>query len=143
MRRNSVKKFPNRNDGIVIGGGPSGLTLAACLGAAGFSTLCIERESRQNSGKRARADGRTTALSFGSMQILGNAGLAKGLQKSACPILDISVANRDPPLQHEVRHKEVGANPFGWIVENYIFHEALRQRLRKLKNVQLMQGAME
>lgn len=143
MRRKSVKKFVNRNDVVLIGGGPSGLTLAACLGAAGFSTLCIERETRQKSGARARQDGRTTALSYGSMQILHAAGLAQPLQKASCPILDIRVADRDSPLYLEFRHDEVGDNPFGWIVENYFFHQALQKRVGALKNVQTINGAME
>jgi 2-octaprenyl-6-methoxyphenol hydroxylase len=143
MRRKSVKKRAKQNDVIVIGGGPSGLTLAVCLGAAGFSTLCIERESRQGASKRARADGRTTALSYGSMQIFEAAGLTKPLKKAACPILDIRVADRNSPLYLEFKHDEVGDNPFGWIVGNHIFRAALQHRLRALKNVRLVQGAVK
>ena len=122
MRRNSVK-FANRNDVIIAGGGPSGLTLAIALGAAGFSVLCVERKARESAKKIQRADGRTTALSLGSMRILDACGLASRLMPQACPILDIRVADGGSPLHLDFRHREVGKDPFGWIIENHIFHD--------------------
>lgn len=37
----------------------------------------------------------------------------------------------------------MGDNPFGWIVENYFFHQALQKRVRALKNVRLVNGTVE
>jgi len=142
MRRVSVKKSVCRHDVIIVGGGPSGLTLAACLGAAGFSALCLERRT-PSAGKNHAADPRTTALSSGSVRILDACGLWSELRKSACPILDIRVADGRSPFHLDFHHDEVGEEPFGWIVENGIFHRALQKRVRALKSLRFVTGAMQ
>jgi 2-octaprenyl-6-methoxyphenol hydroxylase len=143
MRRNSVKNFANRNDVIIVGGGPSGLTLAVALGAVGFSVLCVERKARHGFQKALRADGRTTALSFSSVSILEACGLWPRLLPHACPIFDIHVADRNSPFHLTFRHREVGDNPFGWIIENHIFHATLQKKVRELKNVRIITGSMK
>jgi len=143
MRPRYVKKTAKRNDVIIIGGGPSGLALAASLGAEGFSVLCLEREAPKNRNKIAKADGRTTALSFGSSRILEKAGLWPRLEKAACPILAIRIADRDAPNFLDFHHGEIGRDPFGWIIENHIFHHALYEHARNLKTVRFEQGIME
>jgi len=142
MRRKSVKHFAPRNDVIIVGGGPSGLTLAVALGSAGFSVACIERGTARGARKIARADGRTTALSCGSVRILEACGLWPHLRQTACPILDIRVADGNSLLHLDFRHSEIGNDPFGWIVENGMFHAALQKRVRALKTVHLMTAEM-
>jgi 2-octaprenyl-6-methoxyphenol hydroxylase len=143
MRRNSVKKRVNRNDIMIVGGGPAGLALASCLGTAGFSVVCIERRAPRRARTIAKLDGRTTALSYGSAQILKNGGVWPHLQKAACPILDIRIIDQNSPAFLDFHHREIGRNPFGWIVENHIFHQALLARIRELKSVQRIEGAVE
>ncbi len=126
-----------KNDVAIIGGGPSGLSLAASLGAAGLSVVCLEREAIR---KKSRPDGRTTALSYRSQKILKSSGVWPRLEKQACPILDIRVADQHAPLYLDFHHHEVGNSPFGWIVENRIFHKALNQRVRELKNVHVIEA---
>src|SRR6185437_3229048 len=142
MRRISIKKLPLRNDAIIVGGGPSGLVLASCLGAAGFSVMCIDRKLAKAPGKKP-SDGRTTALSYGSVKILEYCGVWPLLRETACPILDIRVADRDSPFFLEFDHKEIGQDPFGWIIENGIFHDTLRHHVRRLKTVHFIDGEME
>jgi 2-octaprenyl-6-methoxyphenol hydroxylase len=130
------------DDIVIVGGGPSGLATAACLGAAGFSTVCLERAPPKAAAKSASSDGRTTALSYASVQILKIAGVWARLEKQACPILDIRVADGASTAFLDFDHRDIGKGPFGWIVENGLFHKALRVRLRELKNVRLITGAV-
>ncbi len=141
MRRKSVKNL--NADVIVIGGGPAGLVMTAMLGTAGFSVLTIEREALKSKSTLAKSDQRTTALSYSSTKILERCGLWPLLRKEACPILDIRVADGPSPLFLEFRHREVGDEPFGFIIENHIFHAALRRRATSFKSVTLMTGAMK
>ncbi len=121
---------------IIIGGGPSGLSLAASLGTAGLTVLVLER----GPPKPATFDGRTLALSFRSMTILRKAGVADFIENSACPILDIHVGD-GAAAYLDFSHKEVGDQPFGWIVEHHLFQKALERRLKGLKNVQIIHEA--
>jgi 2-octaprenyl-6-methoxyphenol hydroxylase len=131
----------NASDAIIIGGGPSGLVMAAALGTAGFTVICLERASPRDTAKSAAADRRTTALSYGSAQILKAAGIWARIEKKACPIRDIRVADQDSPAVLDFHHNEIGKDPFGWIVENQTFRVALARRIRALKSVHLVTGA--
>lgn len=126
-----------RTDVIIVGGNYSGLSLAAALGAAGIGAVVLERGPK----KRAVFDGRTLALSFRSMQVLEKAGVAAAITKDACPILDIRVADEGSRAHLDFDHADVGDNPFGWIVENHLFHHALEKRLRTLPCVRIVAPA--
>ncbi len=143
MRPNSVKNSAKRNDIVIVGGGPAGLVLATCLGTLGFSVLCIERRAAKDTRHQAKSDTRTTALSFGSVQILKRCGVWPAIQKAACPILDIRIADGDSPAFLDFHHREVGNDPFGWIIENQIFHHALIKHIGTLKNVRRIEGEMD
>lgn len=129
-----------KTDVIVVGGGHAGLSLAASLGAAGIGVVCLERGDF--AAKRAmKSDGRTLALSFRSMQHLRQNGVAAFMEKEACPILDIRVADQDSPHYLDFHHQEVGMDPFGWIIENPLFNRALEKRVKQLKSVKVLSGA--
>lgn len=124
-------------DVIIVGGNYSGLSLAVALGSAGINVIVLERGLK----KRAQFDGRTLALSFRSMKLLREAQVANEIIKDACPILDIRVADQDSSSHLDFNHTEVGQNPFGWIVENHLFHHALEKRIKALKSVQVVTSA--
>jgi len=125
-------------DVIIIGGNHSGLSLAACLGTAGLDVLVLERGAK----KQARFDGRTLALSFRSMQLLRGAGVGHLIEKDACPMRDIRVADQGSTAYLDFHSRDVGDEPFGWIVENHLFHQALNRRLDALKNVRVMHSTV-
>jgi 2-octaprenyl-6-methoxyphenol hydroxylase len=137
-RQNKVKRVTT--DIIIVGGGHAGLSLAACLGAAGLKVICLECGAAR-ARREARFDGRTLALSFRSMQTLRQGGVARLIEKDICPILDIRVADQDSRNYLDFHHTEVGANPFGWIIENRLFNRALEERIAETTHVSMVTQA--
>ncbi|MBB6252692.1 UbiH/UbiF/VisC/COQ6 family ubiquinone biosynthesis hydroxylase [Nitrospirillum iridis] len=121
-------------DVAIVGGGLAGLSLAAALGTAGVRTICIDRDSPAHQ-LTATFDGRTTAISHGSMKILDGAGVWAHLNGDAGPILDIRVTDQNRPTFLHYDHREVGDQPFGYIVENVVLRRAQFARLAELPSV--------
>ena len=118
---------------LIIGGGLSGLTLAAVLGAAGVDVVCIDRDPPV-SQTALKYDGRTTAISYASHKVLQAAGVWKSLLADCEPILDIRVADGNSPLYlHFASTADGGGAPFGWIIENRLLRQALFKNVRRLK----------
>jgi 2-octaprenyl-6-methoxyphenol hydroxylase len=121
-----------------------GMTLAAALGSAGLSVAIVDAEAPA-AMTAAAFDGRSSAVAFGSKQVLAGIGAWAGMAAEAQPILDIRVSDgtatggvsrlflhdhRDPP-----GHAGKDAPPFGFIVENRVVRRALLQRLAELPAV--------
>lgn len=121
-------------DVIIVGGGHAGCTMAALLGQDGLRVACLDRDSR-DAVLQANFDGRTTAISYASSQILQKAGLWEALVPLACPILDIRVTENDSPVLLEFPPEEADAPAFGWVVENKEFRRVLFDRLKDIKTV--------
>lgn len=131
---------------LIIGGGLSGLTLAAVLGEAGVDVTCIDRDPPFDQLAQ-KYDGRTTAISYASHRILQAAGVWDALLPDCEPILDIRVADGNSPLYlHFASETDTGArapdinpgreapnNPFGWIIENRLLRKGLFENAKRLK----------
>jgi 2-octaprenyl-6-methoxyphenol hydroxylase len=131
-----------RADVLVVGGGLAGLSLTAALGTAGVETVCVDRDSPATRADLA-FDGRTTAIALGSRRILEGGGVwAKVPEEAKGAILEIRVADSDSPLFLHYDHREVGDEPFGWIVENRELRLALFARLAELATVRHLAPAM-
>lgn len=120
---------------IIIGGGLGGLVLANALGASGMRVLLVDDQP-----SLARpSDSRTTALSRSSWHALTHWGvMIRTVQKAACPIMRIRVADRDlpPPLDFDAH--DVGGEPLGWIVDNATLRTALCHAIDQRTNVQIL-----
>lgn len=127
-----MSQHPLHAEVIIIGGGLGGLTLAASLGAAGIDVICLEREEPRAT-RTAQYDGRTTAIAYGPQQVLAACGVWPYLEKDACPILHIRVADQDSPPALDFHAREVGDVPFGWIADNLKLRLALEKRIAQLK----------
>jgi 2-octaprenyl-6-methoxyphenol hydroxylase len=123
-----------RYDVAIVGGGIAGTTMAAILGAAGLAVALIERQA-QAALEAPSYDGRTTAIALGSKRVVAAAGLWDTLLPHACPILDIRVAEGRSPLFLHFDSREVGDEPFGWIVENGRIRRALHARIAAIPSV--------
>ncbi|HWK43745.1 MAG TPA: UbiH/UbiF/VisC/COQ6 family ubiquinone biosynthesis hydroxylase [Stellaceae bacterium] len=111
-------------DVAIAGGGLVGLSLGIALAGAGVKAVVIDREAPAATTDIAY-DGRASAIAFGSRQVLAAIGLWDRIAADAQPILDIRVVEGRSPLFLHYDHREVGAAPLGWIVENRILRRAL------------------
>ena len=85
-----------RSDVIVMGGGPVGLTLALALARQGATCRIVDPMPRE-AMVAPHSDGRASALSSTSWQMLDNLGLAATLKPKACAIAGISVCEALKP----------------------------------------------
>ena len=125
-----------RHDLIVAGGGLTGLALAAAVGGAGYRVLVIEQAPLALL-RSAPYDGRSTAVAQGPRRLLESIGVWPALAPDAGPIRDIIVREGFSPIQVHYDHREIGAEPLGYIIENRLIRGALLDRVAALPTVSL------
>ncbi|MEM6780458.1 MAG: UbiH/UbiF/VisC/COQ6 family ubiquinone biosynthesis hydroxylase [Pseudomonadota bacterium] len=121
-------------DIAIIGGGLSGLALACILAQNGLEVVCIDKEDTKKTLK-TQYDGRTTAISAGSKNVLEQAGIWNDIIKQGCPIRDIHITDSGSPILLEFLSADVSADAFGWIFENLTLRQALIKKAKKLKSL--------
>ena len=132
---------PNTADVLIVGGGFVGLTLAAALSRAGIASAVIEERA---AGRAAAKDGRTSAIAYGSAQVLRGLGIWPRLEPVAEPILEIRVSDGTAPLFLHYDHRELEGRladaPLGYMVENDDLKRVLLDHVAGLSNVALITG---
>jgi 2-octaprenyl-6-methoxyphenol hydroxylase len=119
---------------LVVGGGLAGMTLAIACAAAGLEVAVVDREDPARMLAEP-FDGRSTAIAFGSRQVLAGIGLWPLIASEAEPILEIRVADGAAPLFLHYDHRDLGDDPLGWIVENRVLRRGLFARARALPSL--------
>lgn len=121
-----------QTDIAVIGSGMVGLSLIHLLAPAikqGLSLTLIERHAIEAQNSQVPSfDGRGTAISYGSQQVLHKLGVWQHLSR-ACPIEHISVTDQGHIGQMQMHADEVGTSALGYIVENAELGYGLLQNL--------------
>jgi 2-octaprenyl-6-methoxyphenol hydroxylase len=120
-------------DVCVIGAGPVGGALACRLAEGGARVLIIDRNALPPM-EHPEFDGRAYAIAAGSQPLLASASLWASLPFMPNPIEQIRVSDGRPgrppsPLFLHFDHRELGAGPFGWMVEARSLRIALNRRL--------------
>ncbi len=138
MARKKIKN-PDAFDIIIAGGGLSGLAMAARMAGSGMRILVVERETESRL-TAPTFDGRTTALAYGSKAILESCGVWDAIEPHTCPIEDIRVADQHAPQIVDFESSHMGDMPFGYIVDNRPFREAMFARVGKAANITLRCG---
>lgn len=110
-----------------------GMAAAIAFATAGIRSAVVERVPHP-SQLESRFDGRVSAISLGTKRLLDAIGTWQRMASYAQPIHDIRVIDADSPLFLHYDHREVGSEPFGWIVENRIIREALFARSDALES---------
>ncbi len=125
---------------IIAGGGLVGNALAIALALGGLRVTVIDPLPRAQQ-IAASFDGRTSAISSGSVRILTHLGVWAHIAPLAQPIHDIRVCDEDKPGFVHYSDKDVG-EPFGYIVENATLRRALFTGLEGEANIRLIEGTV-
>jgi 2-octaprenyl-6-methoxyphenol hydroxylase len=112
-------------DVAIVGGGLVGLSLALALAGAGLEVIVIDRETPANTAADA-ADGRSSAIAWGSQRVLAALGIWDALGPHAAAIDDIRVSDGTSRLFLHYDHADVADHPLGYIVENRHTRRALQ-----------------
>jgi 2-octaprenyl-6-methoxyphenol hydroxylase len=129
-------------DIAIIGAGPVGGALACRLAAAGRRILLVDQAALPPM-EHPDFDGRAYAIASGSRKLLDEAGLWDLLPYTPCPILDIKITDGKPgrpasPLQLQFDHRQIGDQPFGWIIEARALRIAINRRIHSDPNILLL-----
>lgn len=130
---------------LVVGGGMVGMAMAAALAGAGIPTVLAEAEKLPDLTADT-FDGRSSAIAYGSQQVLQGIGAWDYMAPEAEPIRDIRVSDgawhmtgaspffvhyhfADLPAGAVPGAGKSGQPPFGWIIENRAVRRGLLKRL--------------
>ena len=109
---------------LIAGGGLNGLLLGIACAGAGLEVVLVDREDPAAMLEQG-FDGRSSAIAYGSQQVLSALGLWPAIAADAEPILEIRVADDNAPFFLHYDHRELGTDaPLGWIVENRVLRRA-------------------
>jgi 2-octaprenyl-6-methoxyphenol hydroxylase len=120
---------------LIAGGGLTGLLLAVTAAEAGLAVAIVDRQDPAAMLGEG-FDGRSSAIGYGSRQVLDVIGLWPDIASNAEPILEIRVVDDDSPLFLHYDHRDLeSAVPLGYIVENRVLRQVLLERLRSAPNL--------
>lgn len=133
------EEYNKKYDIIVVGAGLVGMSMAVALARLGLSVVNVEKTSI-DAQLEPEFDGRVSAISLGSKNILDNIGTWEFMLPHAEPILDIRVTDGNTPVFLHFDHNEIGEEPFGYIVENRYIRYGLHQAALQHKNLALIEN---
>jgi 2-octaprenyl-6-methoxyphenol hydroxylase len=126
-------------DIAIIGGGLAGLTQAILLGNQGWNVACIDRDTPDTQSSEI-FDIRTTAISWGSRNLLKNANIWQDIEDRAECISDILILDENSPIELEFNATDIEAEGFGWIVDNRDLRDVLFKHVQNNQNITHMTG---
>lgn len=127
----------DRQDILIIGGGPVGATLALALRGYGHVITLLEAR-KPDAGAR---DPRTLALSQGSRLILQRLGVWSELAPQATPIDTIHVSQRGRLGRTILRASEEGQEALGYVLSYALLSEVLDRKLAETQEIAVEYGA--
>ena len=139
-------------DITILGAGMAGASLVHLLAparAAGLTVALIDRqplswkandsERPSNSGERPPSfDGRATALSWGTRQILEATGLWQNVRDYACAIEHIQISDEGRFGQAQLHASEQNTDALGYIIENSRLGQGLLAGIEHAKGLTVL-----
>ncbi len=128
-----IKKF----DIAIIGGSFAGMSAGLALSqiSPDLKIAIIEKIDIKNQDRQV--DGRGYAISSKSLQFFDSIGILDEVTKEAGVIRDIKITDYKSPFFLDFLAKETDEEKFGALIESYIVHNCLRNRIIKQNNVEI------
>lgn len=123
-------------DIVVAGGGLVGLSLAAMLGRAGFSTALVEAREPVLDWPPDSVDLRVYAISRASENLLRDAGAWAAIEPHVCAYRDMRVWDAGGSGDIHFDSAELGEACLGYIIESRVIEKALLEVIDALPAVQ-------
>ena len=124
-------------DLVIIGAGPSGLSLACALAKTKLKVAIIEKNSSSKFAK-PQIDGRDIALTHRSKNILKKFGIWKFINsKKISLIKEARVLDGDSPRYLHFDHIKTVKDCLGYLVPNQIIRKAVYKKLQTLKKIKI------
>jgi len=103
-------------DVAIVGGGLAGLSMAVALGKAGLLVAVVDRDNPADA-VTAEYDGRSIAVAYASWQLFKAIDAWQYMKADAQPMQNIMITDGNAPVFLKFEHDDVGADPFGYMVE--------------------------
>ncbi len=124
-------------DLVIIGGGPSGLSLACALAKTKLKIAIIEKNSR-NKLSNPKNDGRDIALTHRSINILKKFDILKFVNsKLISPIKEARVLDGNSSHYLHFDHTKTVRDSLGYLIPNQIIKKAIYKKLKTLKEIKI------
>lgn len=127
-------------DILIVGGGLVGGTLACGLAEGGLSVIVVDTQKPAD-GLEPTFDGRASAIALSSKRALGGLGLWSLMEPMTAAINEIRVSDGDSLFFLHYDRQDVGAEAFGYMVENRSIRQALSERFRDWDGLTLLAPA--
>lgn len=132
-------------DIAILGAGMTGASLVHLLQPAidrGLTVAVLDRQPLQWQGDVTQRppsfDGRATALSYGTQQLLDQLGLWSAIASSACAIEHIQVSDQQRFGQTHLHAYEQGTDALGYVIDNARLGAGLLHSLTDIPGVQCL-----
>jgi ubiquinone biosynthesis UbiH/UbiF/VisC/COQ6 family hydroxylase len=126
-------------DLLIIGAGPSGLSLALGLRDLGLNIGIVERQSRDEIAA-PKFDGREIALTHHSMDLLKAMGLGEALAPDVSALAKAHVVDGRSPYCLNFEPPARSTDPLGFLVPNHVIRQALWDAVATCPGVSLVDG---